>query len=140
MHYGIVIDCGSSGSRLYIYVWPEHSGRENELLQIKQLLDSSGRPVVKKLEPGFTWVFIYWKKNEVIFISLGLSSMADTPENATEYLKTLLGELLCCRNWWFIHEFIQILLQQLCHQINIVTLHVCVSWVDDLMILIFFVI
>ncbi|CAF0933686.1 unnamed protein product [Adineta ricciae] len=70
LHYGIVIDCGSSGSRLYIYVWPEHSGRENELLQIKQLLDSHGRPVVKKLEPG-------------------LSSMADTPENATEYLKPL---------------------------------------------------
>lgn len=52
LHYGIVIDCGSSGSRLYIYVWPEHSGRENELLQIKQLLDRQGNPVVKKLEPG----------------------------------------------------------------------------------------
>jgi Golgi nucleoside diphosphatase len=47
-----VIDCGSSGSRLYIYVWPEHSGKENELLQIKQLLDKHGNPVVKKLEPG----------------------------------------------------------------------------------------
>ncbi len=52
LHYGIVIDCGSSGSRLYIYVWPEHSGKENELLQIKQLLDRQGNPVVKKLEPG----------------------------------------------------------------------------------------
>jgi Golgi nucleoside diphosphatase len=71
LHYGIVIDCGSSGSRLYIYVWPEHSGKENELLQIKQLLDQHGTPVVKKLEPG-------------------LSSMAKTPENATEYLKSLL--------------------------------------------------
>ncbi|CAF3614374.1 unnamed protein product [Adineta steineri] len=71
LHYGIVIDCGSSGSRLYIYVWPEHSGKENELLQIKQLLDKQGLPVVKKLEPG-------------------LSSMADTPANATEYLTSLL--------------------------------------------------
>ena len=52
LHYGIVIDCGSSGSRLYIYVWPEHSGKEHELLQIKQLLDKHNRPVVKKLEPG----------------------------------------------------------------------------------------
>jgi len=71
LHYGIVIDCGSSGSRLYIYVWPDHSGKANELLQIKQLLDVDGKPVVKKLEPG-------------------LSSMASTPVNATEYLKSLL--------------------------------------------------
>lgn len=52
LHYGIVIDCGSSGSRLYIYVWPDHSGNPNELLQIRQLLDDRGKPVVKKLEPG----------------------------------------------------------------------------------------
>ena len=52
LHYGIVIDCGSSGSRLYIYVWPDHSGKANELLQIKQLLDADGKPLVKKLEPG----------------------------------------------------------------------------------------
>jgi GDA1/CD39 (nucleoside phosphatase) family len=52
LHYGIVIDCGSSGSRLYIYVWPDHSGNPNDLLQIKQLLDENGVPVVKKLEPG----------------------------------------------------------------------------------------
>lgn len=71
LHYGVVIDCGSSGSRLYIYIWPEHSGRENELLQIKQLLDRQGNPVVKKIEPG-------------------LSSMAKTPQNATEYMKSLL--------------------------------------------------
>ncbi|CAF0855109.1 unnamed protein product [Rotaria sp. Silwood1] len=71
IHYGIVIDCGSSGSRLYIYIWPEHSGKPNELLQIKQLLDKNGVPVVKKIEPG-------------------LSSMAKTPMNATEYLKSLL--------------------------------------------------
>ena len=48
LHYGVVIDCGSSGSRLYIYVWPEHSGKSDELLQIKQLLDAKGMPVVKK--------------------------------------------------------------------------------------------
>ncbi|UJR23698.1 hypothetical protein I4U23_026680 [Adineta vaga] len=71
LHYGVVIDCGSSGSRLYIYVWPDHSGNPNELLQIKQLLDKDGVPTVKKIEPG-------------------LSSMADTPMNATEYLKSLL--------------------------------------------------
>lgn len=71
LHYGIVIDCGSSGSRLYIYVWPDHSGKPDDMLQIKQLLDEKGVPVVKKLEPG-------------------LSTMAKTPGNATEYLKSLL--------------------------------------------------
>ena len=53
LHYGVVIDCGSSGSRLYIYVWPNHSGKPNELLQIKQLLDEKGEPVVKRIEPGY---------------------------------------------------------------------------------------
>ncbi|CAF4290039.1 unnamed protein product [Rotaria sp. Silwood2] len=53
LHYGIVIDCGSSGSRLYIYIWPEHSGKPNELLQIKQLLDSKGIPQKQLLEDLF---------------------------------------------------------------------------------------
>ncbi|CAF1486985.1 unnamed protein product, partial [Didymodactylos carnosus] len=71
IHYGVVVDCGSSGTRLYIYIWPEHSGKKGDLLQIKQLLDEQGVPIVKKLEPG-------------------LSSMVRTPENATEYMKSLL--------------------------------------------------
>ena len=80
LHYGIVIDCGSSGSRLYIYIWPEHSGKENELLQIKQLLDREGRPIVKKIEPGidflsiamitcsyfFYQVFHRWQKHQIM--------------------------------------------------------------------------
>lgn len=89
LHYGIVIDCGSSGSRLYIYVWPEHSGRENELLQIKQLLDRQGNPVVKKLEPGlYSYSFAHLHQCQCS----GLSSMAKAPQNATEYLKVLLGK------------------------------------------------
>ena len=60
LHYGIVIDCGSSGSRLYIYVWPDHSGNPNELLQIKQLLDREGTPVVKKIEPGTSTIKGRW--------------------------------------------------------------------------------
>ena len=92
LHYGVVIDCGSSGSRLYIYVWPEHSGRENELLQIKQLLDRQGNPVVKKLEPGMLFAISISIIFIIEFEFLGLSSMAKTPQNATEYLKMLLGK------------------------------------------------
>ena len=69
LHYGIVIDCGSSGSRLYIYVWPEHSGRENELLQIKQLLDKHGYPVVKKLEPGLIFILLFEEYFSFDFLS-----------------------------------------------------------------------
>jgi hypothetical protein len=52
LHYGIVIDCGSSGSRVYVYYWPPHSGNPHDLLNIQQLLDSEGKPVVKKVSPG----------------------------------------------------------------------------------------
>lgn len=51
-HYGIVIDCGSSGSRVFIYYWPPHNGNPDELLQIKQMVDSRGNPVRMKIKPG----------------------------------------------------------------------------------------
>ena len=89
LHYGVVIDCGSSGSRLYIYIWPEHSGKPNELLQIKQLLDKNLVPVAKKIEPGDC--DLQYIEIIIVLFSLGLSSMAKTPMNATEYLKSLLG-------------------------------------------------
>lgn len=51
-HYGIVIDCGSSGSRVFIYYWPPHNGNPDELLQIKQMKDSRGNAVRMKIKPG----------------------------------------------------------------------------------------
>lgn len=51
-HYGIVIDCGSSGSRVFLYYWPPHNGNPEELLRIKQLKNSRGNPVRKKIKPG----------------------------------------------------------------------------------------
>lgn len=51
-NYGIVIDCGSSGSRVYVYSWPPHSGNPNELLDVQQLVDEKGEVVVKKMSPG----------------------------------------------------------------------------------------
>ena len=52
VHYGIVIDCGSSGSRIFVYFWPPHSGNPQDLLNIQQLMDKDGKPVVKKITPG----------------------------------------------------------------------------------------
>ena len=51
-YYGVVVDCGSSGSRVFIYYWPPHNGKRDELLQIKQMMDSRGNPVRLKIKPG----------------------------------------------------------------------------------------
>ncbi|KAL5015681.1 hypothetical protein ScPMuIL_005270 [Solemya velum] len=71
VHYGIVIDCGSSGSRVFVYFWPPHSGNAKDLLNIQQLMDEEGKPVVKKVSPG-------------------LDTFEDKTDEASEYIKPLL--------------------------------------------------
>ncbi|XP_005407728.1 PREDICTED: ectonucleoside triphosphate diphosphohydrolase 7 [Chinchilla lanigera] len=72
LNYGLVIDCGSSGSRIFVYFWPRHNGNPHDLLDIKQMRDRNSQPVVKKIKPG-------------------ISAMADTPEHASDYLRPLLS-------------------------------------------------
>ena len=69
-NFAVVIDAGSSGSRVFIYHWPKHDGDPSHLLKIDQLFEN-GAPVVKKVEPG-------------------LSSFADRPQEAYGHLKPLL--------------------------------------------------
>ena len=64
------MDAGSSGTRAYLYTWPNHSGDKHELLQIKPL-KKDGEPMVQKASPG-------------------LSSLAETPEKAFLYMQPLL--------------------------------------------------
>uniref|UniRef100_A0A8C5QK38 nucleoside-triphosphate phosphatase n=1 Tax=Leptobrachium leishanense TaxID=445787 RepID=A0A8C5QK38_9ANUR len=71
LNYGIVIDCGSSGSRVFVYFWPSHNGNPHDLLDIKQMRDRSSKPVVKKIKPG-------------------ISTLAATPEKASDYINPLL--------------------------------------------------
>uniref|UniRef100_A0A8C5IM14 Ectonucleoside triphosphate diphosphohydrolase 4 n=1 Tax=Junco hyemalis TaxID=40217 RepID=A0A8C5IM14_JUNHY len=52
LSYGIVVDCGSSGSRVFVYCWPRHNGNPKDLLDIQQMRDSSRKPVVMKIKPG----------------------------------------------------------------------------------------
>lgn len=52
LNYGILVDCGSSGSRVFVYFWPPHNGEPRHLLKIQQMRDSNSRPVVMKVEPG----------------------------------------------------------------------------------------
>ena len=70
LHYAVVMDAGSSGTRAYLYSWPDHSGDPHQLLNISPILQD-GEPMVKKATPG-------------------LSSMGPTPDNAFEYLRPLL--------------------------------------------------
>ncbi|XP_014741399.1 PREDICTED: ectonucleoside triphosphate diphosphohydrolase 7 [Sturnus vulgaris] len=71
LNYGVVVDCGSSGSRVFVYFWPPHNGNPHDLLDIKQMRDRNSRPVVKKIKPG-------------------ISVTAAAPEQATPYLRPLL--------------------------------------------------
>nr|XP_033799718.1 ectonucleoside triphosphate diphosphohydrolase 7 isoform X2 [Geotrypetes seraphini] len=72
LNYGVVVDCGSSGSRVYVYFWPPHNGNPHDLLDIKQMRDENSKPVVKKIKPG-------------------ISVMASTPERASDYMFPLLS-------------------------------------------------
>ena len=46
LNYGLVVDCGSSGSRVFVYCWPRHNGNPHELLDIRQMRDQHRKPVV----------------------------------------------------------------------------------------------
>ena len=52
-HYAVVLDAGSSGTRAYLYSWPDHSGDKHELLKISPLLQD-GEPMLKKATPGLS--------------------------------------------------------------------------------------
>lgn len=52
LNYGVVVDCGSSGSRIFVYCWPRHNGNPHDLLDIKQMRDQNRKTVVMKIKPG----------------------------------------------------------------------------------------
>lgn len=72
LNYGVVVDCGSSGSRVFVYYWPPHNGNPHTLLDIRQMKDRERKPVVKKIKPG-------------------ISTLAKTPTAASDYLQPLLS-------------------------------------------------
>uniref|UniRef100_A0A8C7GMX4 nucleoside-triphosphate phosphatase n=1 Tax=Oncorhynchus kisutch TaxID=8019 RepID=A0A8C7GMX4_ONCKI len=72
LNYGLVVDCGSSGSRVFVYCWPRHNGNPHDLLDIRQMRDQHRKPVVMKIKPG-------------------ISALAKTPEKASDYIHPLLS-------------------------------------------------
>uniref|UniRef100_M3XWG1 nucleoside-triphosphate phosphatase n=2 Tax=Mustela putorius furo TaxID=9669 RepID=M3XWG1_MUSPF len=72
VNYGIVVDCGSSGSRIFVYCWPRHNGNPHDLLDIRQMRDKNRKPVVMKIKPG-------------------ISEFATSPEKVSDYISPLLN-------------------------------------------------
>ncbi|XP_061494196.1 ectonucleoside triphosphate diphosphohydrolase 4 isoform X2 [Rhineura floridana] len=72
LNYGIMVDCGSSGSRIFVYWWPRHNGNPHDLLDIKQMRDKNSKPVVMKIKPG-------------------ISEFATSPEKVSDYIFPLLS-------------------------------------------------
>ncbi|XP_034292714.1 ectonucleoside triphosphate diphosphohydrolase 4 isoform X2 [Pantherophis guttatus] len=72
LNYGIMVDCGSSGSRIFVYWWPRHNGNPHDLLDIKQMRDKNRNPVVMKIKPG-------------------ISEFATSPEKVSDYIFPLLN-------------------------------------------------
>ncbi|KAF7694952.1 ectonucleoside triphosphate diphosphohydrolase 4 isoform X1 [Silurus meridionalis] len=72
LNYGVVVDCGSSGSRVFVYTWPRHNGNPHDLLDIRQMRDQNRKPVVMKIKPG-------------------ISEYATTPGKASDYMYPLLN-------------------------------------------------
>ena len=50
--YGIVVDAGSSSSKVHLFHWPQHDGDPTKLLTIKPVVDEFGDSQIKKVEPG----------------------------------------------------------------------------------------
>ncbi|NXD67837.1 ENTP7 diphosphohydrolase, partial [Eolophus roseicapillus] len=99
LNYGVVVDCGSSGSRVFVYFWPPHNGNPHDLLDIRQMRDSNSRPVVKKIKPGqcrCSWsTYVGWAPAAAQLTApppwAGISvAAAAAPEQAMPYLRPLL--------------------------------------------------
>lgn len=70
LSYGIVIDCGSSGSRVFVYCWPPHNGKPHQLLNIQLLRDNNGNPAVMKTEPGNIYCITLCVVTQLILLKL----------------------------------------------------------------------
>ncbi|KAH8863970.1 Ectonucleoside triphosphate diphosphohydrolase 4 [Schistosoma japonicum] len=70
-NYFVIIDAGSSGSRMFVYTWQTKAESSSGLEDVDILKDKSGNPIVKKQTPG-------------------LSSFADKTSEVPAYISSLL--------------------------------------------------
>lgn len=87
-NYGIVVDAGSSSSKIHLFQWPPHDGDPAKLLTIKPLTDEFGDPRIKKVEPGIS---TFVRSPETAFTSIQpLLEFAMTHIPASHHQQTLL--------------------------------------------------
>ena len=89
-NYGVVIDAGSSGSKVYIFHWPPHDGDPEKLLKIQYLLDPYDVPYTKKVQPGERKLREDGALIYKVPLPAGLHTFVSTPSAAYNGLKPLL--------------------------------------------------
>jgi Golgi nucleoside diphosphatase len=69
--FGVIVDCGSSGTRAHIFKWVRDEGKQS-ISRVEQLRDSQKKPLNKHITPG-------------------LSTLRDRPDNASEYMEPIMN-------------------------------------------------
>lgn len=69
--YGVIVDCGSSGTRAHIFEWDSALDYPALLNDIEPLRDLDGKPFTMRIRPG-------------------LSSLKDNPDKASDYMQPIL--------------------------------------------------
>lgn len=73
--YGVIVDCGSSGTRAHIYMWDSSLSHAELLHRIEPVRDAQNKPVSLKITPG-------------------LSSLRDDPESSSRYMQPIINFIL----------------------------------------------
>ncbi|WAR21171.1 ENTP7-like protein [Mya arenaria] len=84
VHYGIVLDCGSSGTRVYVYIWPPHSGNPSDLLSLDTFEDNP-EEASEYLEPLLNYAGSFIPRDqhkETLLYILATAGMRLLPEES----------------------------------------------------------
>lgn len=73
--YGVIVDCGSSGTRANLFEWDSSVEFPELLHKIEPMKDADGQVVTMKITPG-------------------LSSLRDEPDKASEYMQPIIDFIL----------------------------------------------
>lgn len=85
LNYGIIIDAGSTGSRLFVYEWSSKSDRE--IIAIQPVKNDKGNPIVKKVSPGLS---SFADRPGLLWIYVKIKLSIDT-DAAPDYIIPLLN-------------------------------------------------
>ena len=75
LQYGVVIDAGSSGSRVFVYTWPQPTGNQGELLRV---------------EHAYVETSLTQRRRASLKVDSPLSATHNEPQNASLVMEPLL--------------------------------------------------